>query len=175
LSQRINPELRPIGARALKSAIDTLRPWLAESRLLDLYSGQGRFGISALDEGAGSVLFVEKDPRTARELENEIRKRKYADRGRIVTADALRTLKELGEKKESFDVIFADPPFPIWTPEFAQQLSDGVAAIAAPGSIFLVKHPDRVLPSLSIRSFEHWKTSRFGESKLIYFKYGKPD
>jgi len=155
--------MRPIGARALKSAIDTLRPWLADARVLDLYAGQGRFGLSALEEGAREVTFVEKDAGMAREL-------KKAGAKDVAAQDSLIFLDE---SKEEFDIVFADPPFELWTPQFSTRLFASVAHRLASPAIFLVKHPSRVLPSLTFQGFLHWKTTPFGESQLIYFRYGQ--
>jgi len=161
--------MRPIGARALKSAIDSLRPWLAEARVLDLYAGQGRFGTSTLDEGVTSVTFVEKDPGMAR----EIKKTTDREKSRVVV-HTQGALEYLEQTTEQFEILFADPPFAAWTEDFSKCLFAGIARCSAKGAIFLVKHPSRVLPSLAFHGYSHWKTTPFGESQLIYFRYADP-
>lgn len=160
--------MRPVGARALKSAIDTLRPWLAGATVLDLFSGQGRFGLSALEEGAELVVFVEKDARLAADLKK--RTEKAADNRDVRAQDAFGFL---AAEPRKFDIIFADPPFALWDETFARKLYAAVAQVANTGSIFLVKHPTRVVASRSFPGFTFWKSSEFGESRLLYFKYGQ--
>lgn len=163
--------MRPVGARALKSAIDSLRPWLDESRVLDLFSGQGRFGVSALEEGASSVTFVEKDRGMAREISEQTEK---AEERRIVAAtDVFSYLEKAANSGEKYSIIFADPPFALWNETFESRLFAEVSLVASPEAIFLVKHPRRVIPSSTISGYYLWKTTLFGESRLLYFRYGQ--
>jgi 16S rRNA (guanine966-N2)-methyltransferase len=164
-------EIRPIGARALKSAIDTLRPWLPQSRVLDLFAGLGRFGIATLKEEAGLVTFVEVNSKAAESLRRAIHRDR--DRARVERSEVFAFLKKAKEDRELFDIVFADPPFPLWNESFAQMLSSSVLDVVNSESIFLVKHPARMLPSLATYGFAEWKTTRFGESKLIYLKSQK--
>jgi 16S rRNA (guanine966-N2)-methyltransferase len=163
-------QLRPVGARALKSATDRLRPWLAGSRVLDLYAGQGRFGRSTLEEDAREVVFVELNSRTARELE-ELTARE-ADRRRVINQDVFHYLAR-GAEVARYDLVFADPPFPFWSPEFEKKLMTAVIPWLAPEAIFLVKHPSGVLLSPADFGLTLWKDSLFGESRLSYLKYGE--
>lgn len=162
--------MRPLGARALKSAIDTLRPWLLESSVLDLFSGQGRFGLSALEEVARSVTFVEKDARMVDLLRKNCLR--YPERATVIHQDAFQFL---GTQNHKFDIIFADPPFALWNEKFSKTLFQNVAQVVKEGSIFLVKHPRRVVACTSFQGFTFWKSSDFGESQLIYFTYGKTE
>lgn len=157
-----NPELRPIGARALKSASDTLRPYLAGSVCLDLYAGQGRLGQMALREGALEVTFVEKSPPTARELSKALAKE---TRAKVVNADTDRFLK--ATLKKPHGIIFADPPFPFWNEGFSKALCEAIEPWLDVDGIFLVKHPNRVV--LSAAGFALWKQTGFGEATLTYF------
>lgn len=162
------PELRPIGARALKSAIDTLRPYLQNARVLDLFAGQGRFGIEALNEGAERVTFVEKHPGTAATL-----KAKVASHGEKAMVQRQEVMAFLGMSRDLFDLVFADPPFPLWNETFSSALFSAVATQLAPNSIFLVKYPARMVPCVPVIGFREWKTTPFGESKLLYYRYDK--
>jgi 16S rRNA (guanine966-N2)-methyltransferase len=163
-------EVRPIGARALKSAIDTLRPRLFEASVLDLFAGQGRFGIAASEEGISSVTFVEKDRKTAAELKLAISAPRFPKEpnAKVVCQDAAIFLEQTQEK---FDIVFADPPFPLWSETFEKSLLSAVTRVLKAGSIFLVKHPSRMLPCSEFSRLTLNKESEFGESRLLYFSY----
>lgn len=88
----------------------------------------------------------------------------------IIASDVFAYLKKAQSQAQKFDVIFADPPFPNWSPEFEASLFEAVAPVAASGSIFLVKYPTRVLPSPAFQAFSVWKSTPFGESELRYFR-----
>jgi 16S rRNA (guanine966-N2)-methyltransferase len=162
--------LRPIGARALKSVTDTLRPWLAGARALDLFAGQGRLGLAALEEEAEDVTFVELDARSARAIAAAARQ--FQSRARVLNEDAFTFLSRARNEQKKYDLIFADPPFPLWNADFSERLFALVAAVTAEEAIFLVKYPSRMLASNSSNGFSLWKTSLFGESRLMYWNYG---
>lgn len=162
------PGFRPIGARALKSAIDSLRPWLPGAKVVDLFAGEGRFGVEALEEGAEHVSFVEKHSSVLKLLRPAVKR--YGDRATVHAQDVFAFLEG---NQEKFDILFADPPFEMWNEEFSRALIQLVARSSVSRAIFLVKHPTRVLPSLAFREFTQEKSTPFGESQLIYFRYAE--
>ena len=167
--RRLPPaEPRPIGARALKSVGDTLRPFLPGATVLDLYAGHGRLGLMALDEGADSATFIERHGPTASTLARA--SARWKDRARIECGDALEFLRAAAREGLRWDILFADPPFPLWTPAFAGDLWAAAASCTDEGGIFLVKHPRRVVAFLPAVGFRLWKSVNFGESQLIYLR-----
>lgn len=166
---RVDAGPRPITARALTSAIDSLRPKLMDASVLELYAGHGRFAERALEEGAAFVLLVEKDRKVGSELKQRMAKYPAAE-VRITSVESYLAAPEDG----AFDIIFADPPFPFWAEKnFETDLLTGVARRARIGTVFLVKYPKRVVASQAFSSFVQVKSSVFGESKLVYFVYGE--
>jgi 16S rRNA (guanine966-N2)-methyltransferase len=160
--------LRPIGARALKSAGDSLRPFLPGTRVLDLYAGQGRFGSMALHERAENVVFVERDEHTGAQLRLAVQR--HAGKTTVYVRDVFEFLGSHAHDK--FDLVFADPPFKEWKEGFGLQLASAVVPVLAPNSIFLVKNPSRVVLSAPLPGLILWKQSKFGESTLTYYRYG---
>ncbi len=175
-SPRFTESPRPIGARALKSARDTLRPYLYGARVLDLFAGLGRFGIAALEEEAELVVFVEANPATAAELDRALRR--YRDRARVRAQDVFAALAATPAPDERYGIVFADPPFPDWKPEFAARLLTAVCPWLDPDGIFLVKHPSRVVAfetsEIAAHGLRPWKSVPFGESRLSYWNAGSP-
>ncbi|NBT58421.1 hypothetical protein EBT16_06520 [bacterium] len=166
------PSLRPIGARALKSAIDTLRPHIPGTNILDLFAGQGRFSYAALSEGASSATLIEKDPRTAKELQTlRPNKLKPDQASRVLCLDVWKFLKQ--PNGDLYDIIFADPPFDDWTASMEKDLFAKLLPFSKPGTILLVKYPSEMLISSEHPGFSLWKINHFGESQLAYFIYGE--
>ena len=101
-----NLPYRPTKSLVRKSLFDHLTPFKYKS-VLDLFSGSGIFGFEAGSRGADSVVFVEKDHRTLRYLKqnsNLLNGPQYSFHGQ----DAFTYLTK---KKETYDLIFADPPY----------------------------------------------------------------
>lgn len=160
--------LRPIGARALKSAGDTLRPYLAGARVLDLFAGNGRLGKMALVEGAEHVVFVERDERTGTALRKSLLRE--AGRSTVFVHDVFSFLASHSEDR--YDLVFADPPFKEWANGYAERLALAVQTVLLPESVFVVKNPTRVILSGPLPGLSLWKQSEFGESTLTYFRNG---
>lgn len=161
--------VRPPTSRALTSAIDTIRPYLADAKVLDLYSGQGRFGLALLGEGADHVTFVEKHSKTARELAESLGG--FRDRSDLRNQDAMKFLVQAAKEGASFSIIIADPPFSFWNPKFCEQLCEAVSKVAGSGAIFLVRCPKRMVFSPEFPGFGLFKSSVFGDSRLLYLRY----
>ena len=90
---------------------ETLFNWLGQ-RLdgivcLDLFAGSGALGFEALSRGAARVVMVEASRTAARNLAECARSLDAGD-VEIVAGDAL---AYLDRSRESFDVVFVDPPY----------------------------------------------------------------
>ena len=101
-----NLPYRPTKSLVRKSLFDHLTPFEYNS-VLDLFSGSGILGFEAVSRGAESVAFVEKDQGVLRYLKQN------SDLlvGPLYSFHGLDAFTYLTKKKETFDLIFADPPY----------------------------------------------------------------
>ena len=101
-----NLPYRPTKSLVRKSLFDYLTPFEYNS-VLDLFSGSGILGFEAGSRGADSIVFVEKDQGTLRYLKQN------SDllAGPQYSFHSLDAFTYLTKKKETFDLIFADPPY----------------------------------------------------------------
>ena len=101
-----NLPYRPTKSLVRKSLFDHLTPFEYNS-VLDLFSGSGILGFEAVSRGADSVAFVEKDQGVLRYLKQN------SDLlvGPQYSFHGLDAFTYLTKKKETFDLIFADPPY----------------------------------------------------------------
>ena len=81
-----------------------------DSKVLDLFSGTGSFGIECLSRGAKKVIFFENYSNSIKILKNNIFNLKLESKTKVYESNAY-NLKETNLEKEIFDVIFLDPPF----------------------------------------------------------------
>ena len=80
------------------------------SKVLDLFSGTGSFGIECLSRGAKEVIFFENYSNSIKILKKNIFNLKLEDKSKVYESNAY-NLKESNLNNEIFDVIFLDPPF----------------------------------------------------------------
>ena len=83
---------------------------LENSKILDLFSGVGSFGLECLSRGAANVTFLESYKEVLTVLKKNIDNLKQQVSSNIIEKDifAENTLKLLNNK---FDIIFMDPPY----------------------------------------------------------------
>jgi 16S rRNA (guanine966-N2)-methyltransferase len=90
---------------------ETLFNWLGQDLpgwvCLDLFAGSGALGFEAASRGAGRVIMIERD-RTALDALEKNRAMLGSTQVEILRTDALTWL---ANNRESFDLVFVDPPF----------------------------------------------------------------
>ena len=94
-------DTRPTTDRIKETLFNILQPELLECRFLDLFS---------LSRGASYAVFVEKNPKAAACIRENLAFTKLAEDGKLLNMDVLQALRSL-EGKGVFDIIFMDPPY----------------------------------------------------------------
>lgn len=82
---------------------------LENSKILDLYSGVGSFGLEALSRGAKKVTFVERNKQAISILKKNINNLSIEKKIELFDSEINDMLKN--KKIDKFDIIFFDPPF----------------------------------------------------------------
>lgn len=154
---------RPTGDRVRESLFNLLGAIPEGARILDLFAGSGALGIEALSRGAERAVFVERDARARRVLEENLESLGLADRTRILRVDAGSPAALAGEP---FDLILADPPYG------AVDLDDLVAAAGRalrPAGILALEHAAAAEPPGAPESLALWKSRRYGGSGVTLY------
>ena len=83
---------------------------LKDSKILDLFSGVGSFGLECLSRGSSSLTFIENYKDVLPILKKNISNLGYQDSSSVIEKDVFATLDSQRFDKK-FDIIFADPPY----------------------------------------------------------------
>lgn len=102
---------RPTQASIKESVFNILMPYIAEVKVLDLFSGSGSLGIEALSRGAKSAIFVDQSKVCRDIILDNLKKTKLIDQAKVITMDVYSAIKFLHGKSEQFDIVFLDPPY----------------------------------------------------------------
>lgn len=109
-------KLRPTPDSMRERAFAVLGPAVAEMAVLDLFAGTGAVGIEALSRGAARAVFVDSHTSAVRLIRDNLKSLEApADRTRVVNCPAIKAVRALARTGETFDLVWADPPFEIWT------------------------------------------------------------
>jgi 16S rRNA (guanine(966)-N(2))-methyltransferase RsmD len=103
--------VRPTSDR-VREALFAMLGELDGARVLDLFAGSGALGIEALSRGAAGVVFVERDAAAVTVLKENLKTLQIEPgEAEVRRADALGALRSAGARKETYDLVFIDPPY----------------------------------------------------------------
>ncbi len=154
--------IRPVALRVKKSCFDILRGEIQGKRVLDLFGGSGSLGIEALSQGAGEAIFLDSDRRCVYAIRKNLTSLGLNPQQKVVLKDVASGIKDFFTYKESFDIIFLDPPY-----------HSGLLT----KTLQLLEDYDIVAPSGYIVTFCYTKNdfvqARRGFSLIVEKKYGQ--
>lgn len=96
----------PMGAREKLALFNMIAEYLPGAKVLDAYAGSGALGIEALSRGASYVVFVEKNPRIARQIRDTLTELGLEGSSRVLEYSVVHFTTD-----DPFDVVMADPPY----------------------------------------------------------------
>ena len=147
------PGLRPTPDRVRETLFNWLGPWVREARCLDLFCGTGALGLEALSRGAAHCIFVERQPRAAQGLRDNLARLEAGSRARVIEGDVAALLA--GPEVQPMDLVLLDPPFhQQWLERCLPLLETGW--LAAEARVYVESAVDEPLPALPA----HWHLHR---------------
>ncbi len=162
---------RPTADQVRIACLDTLMPYLGAGPFLDLFAGAGGIGIEALSRGAPSAVFVEQDREAVAALEDNIERLGLTSRARILRQDVVRALEALAREGARFGVVFLDPPYAsVDAAPALERVALGDCLL--PGTVVVAQHPTKAPPPAAPGTLGGWKSRRFGETTLTFFRGG---
>ena len=84
---------------------------IKDSKVLDLFSGIGSFGLECISRGSKFVFFLENYPPVLEILKINISNLKYESKSKVIDIDAFKINNKTFQKDQKFEIIFFDPPF----------------------------------------------------------------
>jgi 16S rRNA (guanine966-N2)-methyltransferase len=155
---------------ALFSALEAQLGSLTGLRFLDLYAGSGAVGLEAMSRGAGVVTSVESDRRTARMIQDNATTLGFR-KLEVVAQPVARLLGQ--HSRAPYDVVFADPPYPMDNAELEKMLALLVDhQWVAGGSLLVVERSARSVEPAWPEGLVRERTKEYGETVLWYVRAG---
>ncbi len=128
---------RPTTDFAKENLFNVLRAYIdfEDTTALDLFGGTGSISLELLSRGCPRVITIEKDRRHFAFI-SQCQRTLSDDAWTPLCSDAL---KFINRCRETFDLIFADPPYAL--PELGE-LPDRImnSSLLKPGTIFVLEH-----------------------------------
>lgn len=134
---------RPTAERVKEALFSMLQFELEGRVVLDLFGGSGQLGLEALSRGAASATFIDSSREASDIIMQNARVCKLFDKCRISSMDSLAYLGSAAGR-QSFDIIFLDPPYASGLlPECLGLIDKG--GLLARGGVIVCESADEVL------------------------------
>ena len=101
-------QTRPTTDRVKEALFSIIHFDIPGCRVLDLFGGTGQLGIEALSRGAKSAVFVDASDAACKLIRDNLKRTKLENDAKVVRSDYMEYLRRC---RETFDVIFLDPPY----------------------------------------------------------------
>ena len=160
---------RPTADQVRLALLDTLTPYLPGARMLDLFAGAGGVGFEALSRGAAHATFVERDARAVAALRANVETLGVGAQVRIERLDVRTALERLAAEGAAFELVFLDPPYEddVLGPALERL---GALPLVTPGGLVIAQHMTKRAPAERGGSLAAFRTRRFGETTLTFFR-----
>lgn len=154
---------RPTADRVREALFNILGD-VSGARVLDLFCGTGALGLEALSRGAASAILVDSAAAAARCAAENVAALGLDDRARVIRADVGATL---GRLKETFDLVFVDPPY-------AAGIAERALAVLPPllsaDARVIVEHDRRSAPGDEIGLLSRANRRRYGDTEVSFYE-----
>ena len=99
---------RPTSDRVKEAMFSIIQFDVPTAKVLDLFGGTGQLGIEALSRDAKSAVFVDEREDACRLIRENLKRTRLENAAKVVRSDYMAFLRNC---KETFDIIFLDPPY----------------------------------------------------------------
>jgi 16S rRNA (guanine(966)-N(2))-methyltransferase RsmD len=152
-------QTRPTADRVKEALFSIIQFDIPGAKVLDLFGGTGQLGIEALSRGAVSAVFVDAGEKACALIRENLKRTKFEQQGRVVRSDYLDFLRR---SRETYDIIFLDPPYAEEFLENALNLITEIDILQTNGIIVAERPVGKDLP---------WEYEGYHRSRD--YKYGK--
>lgn len=161
--------VRPTAARVKESLFNILPRDFTGMKVLDLFAGTGNLSIEALSRGAAHAILVDSSARSAAAIKENLRRLGFAAQSEVWIAPVARALKSLARQRESFDVVFLDPPY---EQGLADRSLGGIAAceLLRDSGTVIIEHSMREAVKSRYGQLQLHDQRRYGDTLLSFYK-----
>jgi 16S rRNA (guanine966-N2)-methyltransferase len=170
-------EVRPTPDLVKQAVFNSLGGRVVGAHVLELFAGTGALSLECLSRGAISAVCVEKSPRHAETLRQNLQLAGFPPESlQVRVQDVFAALAQMAAAGEHYDLILADPPYGEKnvgrrSTSFAQQLLDEVTLpkLLQPEGLLVLGHTKR--DTLSVPDFwEERKMLKHGDTIMRFLR-----
>lgn len=157
-------DIRPTAQLVKEAVFNMLQTRVYNSRVLDIFAGTGQIGLEALSRGAAQAVFIDKD------ISLLLKNISFLETApRVIKGDFAGALKVLAAEKNSFDIIFADPPYEAG---YYSQIIEEAAPLLNKDGVLVLEHDRRenIEPLCGLEIIKHREYGRRAVTLLAFLE-----
>ena len=162
---------RPTLDRVRENLFNMLQGLIADSKVLDLFAGSGALSFEAISRGALSAVLVDSDRKASSVQKRNAESLGFSDQVQIICCDWHNVFPTLYRSKETFDLVFLDPPYAMT--DMTEVFLKLVPVSGADTCIILEHQTGRkpVIPDC----FEMFKSRSWGFCSVDFYRLSKEE
>lgn len=162
--------LRPTSGRVKEALFNILPHDLSGFKVLDLFAGTGNLSAEALSRGAAKALLVESSRQAGKTIRGNLEALGLSESAKLWISPALRAVRLLSRRGESFDLILLDPPYEQnWVGKTLRAIAQ--EKILGDGGTVVAEHSVREKVEESYGPLALQDQRRYGTTMLSFFGY----
>lgn len=170
-------QTRPTANRLREALFNICQQCIEGTRFLDIFAGSGAMGLEALSRGARTATFIDSSKDAIHCIECNVGHLQIEDKVQILRGEALTILKRLEQQNQTFDIIFADPPYHTLASHSSQYYSAQIIqwidthSLLAPNGLLFVEEEFHSQPQMdALTTLKFIDSRRMGEASLQQYR-----
>ena len=157
---------RPTQDYVRESLFNIIRWDVEDARVLDLFAGTGALSLEALSRGAKSAVFVDSRDDACKVVRENLAKTRLEGLGKVVRSDYLSYLHSC---RETFDLIFLDPPYAEVFLENSLKTISQIDILSDSGIIITERPFGKELPAI-VPGLVRYRDYRYGKAAVTIYR-----
>ncbi len=170
-----NQETRPTTSRLREALFNICQNYIEGVSFLDIFAGSGAMGLEALSRGAKRATFIDCNRECTHCIRENLTLLGMEEKGKILLGDAISLLERLERQRESFDIIYMDPPYETeGLPHKLIEMIDQSRLLLPRGMLFIEESKAALIDKKGWLTLNLKSIRQMGRSQLLQFeKYEK--
>lgn len=161
---------RPTTDKVKEAIFSMIGPYFEGGAVLDLFAGTGGLGIEALSRGMDRAVFIDLEYKSLEIVRANLKTTGFTEQAEVYKNDAERAIKVLAKKKETFDLIFLDPPYRLKHGDKLMELMEQNDMVAESATVVLEYDSSYEYPE-EVGGFIQIRKSVYGETAVSIYRY----
>ena len=159
---------RPTSERIKGAIFSSIQFEIEERRVLDLFAGSGQMGLEALSRGAARATFIDSSREAMEIVKRNARACGFFEKSHFLVSDFRNYIRK-ASGRESFDLVFIDPPYEMkCCAEAAALLAK--AELVIPGALVVLESGEEEIDLTSdkrLAGYELVRQAQYGKKTAV--------